>query len=92
MFWLKLKKALGLIRTKKYEEIVLFNKIRNSGMFDEQYYLHKYPDVKQAKSHPIHHYITHGWREIRQHILITMRTCRTIQTSHLQTFVHWCTI
>ncbi len=65
MFWLKLKKALGLIRTKKYEEIVLFNKIRNSGMFDEQYYLHKYPDVKQAKSHPIHHYITHGWREGR---------------------------
>ena len=65
MFWLKLKKSLGLIRTKKFEQIVLFNKIRNSGMFDEQYYLHKYPDVKQAKLNPIHHYLTFGWQEGR---------------------------
>ena len=65
MFWLKLKKSLGLIRTKTFEQIILFNKIRNSGLFDEQYYLHKYPDVKQAKLNPIHHYLTFGWQEGR---------------------------
>ena len=65
MFWLKLKKSLGLIRTKKFEQIVLFNKIRSSGLFDEQWYLQKYPDVKQSKINPIHHYLTFGWREGR---------------------------
>lgn len=65
MFWLKLKKKLGLIRTKSFEKILLFNKIRCSGLFDEEYYLRKYPDVKQAGVCPIEHYLTCGWTEGR---------------------------
>src|ERR1700730_1814674 len=33
--------------------------------FDVDYYLSRYPDVKNAKIDPIEHYITNGWRESR---------------------------
>jgi O-antigen biosynthesis protein len=33
--------------------------------FDVNYYLSRYPDVKNAKIDPIEHFITNGWRESR---------------------------
>jgi len=34
-------------------------------LFDEKYYLTKYPDVKYSNMNPLDHYIYHGWREKR---------------------------
>ena len=65
MFWLKLKKHLGLIGNEKFEKLILMSKILQSGLFDEQYYLRKYPDVQQANMNPIEHYLLHGWEEGR---------------------------
>ena len=65
MFWIKLGKHLGIISRNRFDRIVLTNKIRKSGLFDEQWYLDKNPDVKRAKVAPIHHYIKHGWKEGR---------------------------
>jgi 2-polyprenyl-3-methyl-5-hydroxy-6-metoxy-1,4-benzoquinol methylase len=39
--------------------------IRTSGLFDNQYYLHKNPDVKESGTNPIIHYIRHGVIENR---------------------------
>jgi hypothetical protein len=65
MFWIKLKKRLGLIRTQKYEDIILIDKIEKSGLFDSEWYLKYNPDVCVAKVHPVKHYLDHGWREGR---------------------------
>ena len=37
--------------------------IENSGLFDEEYYLYKYPDVKNSELSPIDHYLTFGANE-----------------------------
>jgi glycosyltransferase involved in cell wall biosynthesis len=37
--------------------------IRNSGLFDRDYYLRVYPDVQSSNQNPIMHYIKTGWRE-----------------------------
>jgi hypothetical protein len=39
--------------------------IKSSDLFDEEYYLSKYPDVKYSNMDPLDHYIYHGWREKR---------------------------
>ena len=38
--------------------------IRNSGLFDADYYFATYPDIHPLMD-PIHHYCEHGWREGR---------------------------
>lgn len=63
MLWLKIKKHLGLC--KNIDKIILLNEIRSSGLFDEGWYLQKYPDVATAKSNPIQHYLEYGWKEGR---------------------------
>lgn len=65
MFWLKLKKHLGIISSGKFDEILMVAKVRKSGLFDSEYYLGRYPDVRAAKMCPIMHYLNHGWREGR---------------------------
>ncbi|HRX01399.1 MAG TPA: glycosyltransferase family A protein, partial [Cyclobacteriaceae bacterium] len=39
--------------------------IRKSGLFDEKYYLLRYPDVRFADEDPLQHYLTIGWKEGR---------------------------
>lgn len=59
----KLSKFVGskhLIKNFYY-----YFQIRRSGLFDEHYYLQKYPDVRKAKIDPLMHYIQHGWKEAR---------------------------
>jgi hypothetical protein len=34
-------------------------------LFDSDYYLETYPDVRAAKKEPFKHYLTDGWRELR---------------------------
>jgi ubiquinone/menaquinone biosynthesis C-methylase UbiE/glycosyltransferase involved in cell wall biosynthesis len=36
-----------------------------SNMFDKDYYITHYPDVKISRVNPIVHYLEHGWREFR---------------------------
>ena len=40
-------------------------KIRNSSLFDAEYYLANSPDVQNAGMNPAKHYLLHGWRERR---------------------------
>ncbi|MBD3840195.1 MAG: glycosyltransferase, partial [Epsilonproteobacteria bacterium] len=42
-----------------------YKTIKKSGLFDEQYYLKTYEDVRKADIDPIKHYIKYGWREGR---------------------------
>ena len=42
-----------------------YKRIKKSGLFDEQYYLKTYEDVRKADIDPIKHYIKNGWREIK---------------------------
>jgi len=39
--------------------------IRASSLFDPDYYLATYPDVRAAKKDPATHYLVHGWKEHR---------------------------
>jgi len=40
--------------------------LRNSDVFDSQWYLHHYPDVARAGMEPAKHYLAHGWQEGRR--------------------------
>jgi len=46
-----------------------FNKdykiIKKSGLFDEQYYLSTYPDVRKKGINPLKHFVQYGWKEGR---------------------------
>lgn len=39
--------------------------IKNSGLFDEEYYCLQYPDVRRADVNPLWHFISIGWKERR---------------------------
>jgi hypothetical protein len=39
--------------------------IRASGLVAEEWYLDRYPDVREAQNDPITHFCSHGWREGR---------------------------
>jgi len=43
----------------------MVNIIKKSGLFDENYYLERYVDVKQANNDPVLHYVLHGAKEGR---------------------------
>ncbi|MDY6847107.1 MAG: glycosyltransferase, partial [Chloroflexota bacterium] len=48
---------------KKFKNLKEFLIIRKSGLFDEDYYLHAYPEVKHQNINPIMHYIKTGWHQ-----------------------------
>jgi glycosyltransferase involved in cell wall biosynthesis len=48
---------------KKYKNLKEFILIRKSGLFDEDYYIQTYPEVKNQNLNPIMHYIQTGWKE-----------------------------
>lgn len=63
-----LYKAAGWIvssaeRINRHREIKL---IRQSGLFDPEYYLEQYPDVAASGTDPLIHFACNGWREGRQ--------------------------
>ena len=39
--------------------------VRESGVFDEEYYRARYPDMADPSVDPLAHYLRHGWRERR---------------------------
>lgn len=39
--------------------------IKRSGLFDAEYYLRTYPDIREADIDPMWHYCVYGWREGR---------------------------
>ena len=58
-----LKEEPSLIKGLPYEEE--YNLIKQSGLFDLEYYERKYKDVSQRKLDPIRHFIRHGHKENR---------------------------
>lgn len=63
MSLLRLKKHLGLISAEEYERLCIRDLIKSSQLFDEKWYLTKYPEVAQTKKDPIEHYLEQGWKE-----------------------------
>ena len=59
-----IKKFLAKRKAKKRFERN-YKIIKESGLFDVDYYLENYPDVKVVGIDPIKHYLMHGWREGR---------------------------
>lgn len=47
------------------KSIIEFIKIARSGLFDRDYYLTKYPDVRKADMNPLWHFVRLGWKEGR---------------------------
>mgnify|MGYP001604554933 CR=1 FL=1 len=41
------------------------NEVRNSGLFDPEWYLTRYPDVRRAGMDPLRHFVRHGHFEGR---------------------------
>ncbi len=39
--------------------------VRKSGLFDARWYLDQYPDVRNARIDPLHHFLRHGGTELR---------------------------
>ncbi|WP_082641054.1 glycosyltransferase [Sinorhizobium sp. GL28] len=54
---------LGILRTRPRRKDV--RAIRHSPLFDQQFYLSRYPDVAESRVDPAVHYLVHGWREGR---------------------------
>ena len=40
--------------------------VRSSGLFESNWYLNTYPDVREANISPLSHFCTHGWKEGRR--------------------------
>ena len=56
------KRYLKDLYGNNWEQIIL---IKDSGMFDSDFYLEQYPDVRKSGMDPLLHYYHHGWREGR---------------------------
>lgn len=46
-----------------YDKII--EKIKESGLFDEKYYLGRYEDIQRRNNDPLRHFIRHGYKENR---------------------------
>lgn len=44
---------------------LLGRRLLKSGLFDQEFYLREYPDVRAAQVSPLRHYLEYGWREGR---------------------------
>ncbi len=56
-------RILGRFRNLK--QVRLQQEIRGSGLFDDEYYLSSYPDVRESGMDPVRHYVLVGARELR---------------------------
>lgn len=48
---------------KRSQNSLLIHRIEKSGLFDQEYYLNTYPEVKITGMDPLTHYMEYGWRE-----------------------------
>jgi O-antigen biosynthesis protein len=69
-------------------------RIRNSGLFDPDYYRRTYPDVKGSKQDLIRHYIKAGWREGKNpseafNTLFYLRENKDVRHSGMNPLVHY---
>lgn len=53
-------------KIKKDDYSFNYELIKNSGLFDSEWYLKTYGDVKKLNINPIEHYIKHGYKEGRE--------------------------
>jgi hypothetical protein len=53
------------VRSTKRRRNAEFELVRDSSLFDPKWYLRRYPDVARARTDPLTHYMTLGWREGR---------------------------
>ncbi|MBL3589735.1 MAG: hypothetical protein JMN24_08070 [gamma proteobacterium endosymbiont of Lamellibrachia anaximandri] len=60
-----LAKPFRLTNKARKREKVLVNLLKDSGLFDESWYLAEYPDVAEAGVDPIQHYLRYGASEGR---------------------------
>ena len=68
--------------------------IRKSGLFDEKYYLLRYPDVRFADVDPLQHYLTIGWKEGRNpsaqfNVDSYLQNNPEVKSSGINPFVHY---
>lgn len=71
-----------------------FKVIKESGLFDEKYYLEAYKDVKKANIDPVKHYIKYGWKEGRNpsHNFDTnfyLETYQDVRNSKINPLIHF---
>ena len=64
MFFYRFFKEKGNV-FKVYKLHQYSKKIKFLGLFDEEYYLKRYPDVKSSKIDPLDHYLYYGYKEGR---------------------------
>ena len=64
MFFYRFLKEKGNL-FKVYQLHQYSKKIKFLGLFDEEYYLERYPDVKNSKINPLDHYLYYGYKEGR---------------------------
>ncbi len=65
MFLLRLAKNLHIINSKKYKELRAIDLFKSSELFNAEWYLKTYPDVKESNTMPEKHYYKYGWKEGR---------------------------
>lgn len=51
------------LKVKLFEEIFEYILIRNSVLFDQNYYISQRIDLKNSKINPLWHFVRHGWKE-----------------------------
>ena len=49
-----------------YKYFKNYYKLTISSHFDNKFYLKRYDDVRLKRLNPIHHFLTHGWKENRR--------------------------
>lgn len=67
----KVLRMFHLISKKKYKKHTAkyteeYKAIARSKLFDKDWYLEHNPDVKANGMDPIIHYLSHGWKEVRE--------------------------
>jgi len=53
------------MKEKMLKKIFIYVIIKISGLFDKEYYIKAYPDIKEKNIDPLYHYILYGWKEER---------------------------
>lgn len=69
--------------------------LRDSGLFDVDYYREQYPDIAETGVHPLRHYLEHGAREGRNpnpffDTQYYLRNNRDVAASQLNPLLHFC--
>jgi len=65
-------------------------------LFDEEYYLRTYPDIKSAGVDPLEHYLNYGWKECRCptdwfDVRYYLETYKDIKEANIEPFEHYLT-